>query len=87
MILRFKTPDAVVGSHRYDCVAFNTETELYCSQDWVKTDPMIKCKIVQSNMDIQDIILECDFNGYGEARSRDEFFGIEKRETEDLPFN
>ena len=49
------------------------------------TDPMTKCKIVQSNMDIQDIILECDFNGYGEARSRDEFFGI-KTETEDLPF-
>ena len=87
MILRFKTVDAKAGSHRYDCVAFNTETELYCSQDWVKTDPMTKCKIVQSNMDIQDIILECDFNGYGEARSRDEFFGIEKRETEDLPFN
>ena len=86
MILRFKTPDAKVGSHKYDCVAFNTETEFYCSQDWVITDPMTKCKIVQSNMDIQDIILECDFNGYGEARSRDEFFGIEKRETEDLPF-
>lgn len=87
MILRFKTSEAKAGSHRYDCVAFNTETELYCGQDWVKTDPMTKCKIVQSNMDIQDIILECDFNGYGEARSRDEFFGIEKRETEDLPFN
>lgn len=82
MILRFKTIDAVAGSHRYDCVAFNTETELYCSQDWVKTDPMTKCKIVQSNMDIQDIILECDFNGYNEACSRNEFFGIKEKESE-----
>lgn len=87
MILRFKTPDAVAGSHRFDCVAFNTVTELYCSQDWVKTDPYTECKLVTDKDQIIKIIQECEFNGYSEAYNRDEFFGIEERETEDLPFN
>lgn len=86
MILRFKTPDAKAGSHRYDCVAFNTETELYCSQDWVKSDPNTECKLVIDKNQIMKIIQECEFNGYSEAYNRDEFFGIGKRETENLPF-